>query len=235
MPLPSIPLEHAGPRLVCSLVVALLALTCSPGAEERSDSDDDETYAGRTLEDPVPKPDITLNRVSDGRPFDFRERTEGTLTLLFLGYTHCPDVCPVHMANLAAVLRDLPLEVRREIRVVFVSTDPRRDTPERIREWLDGFDPAFIGLRGTRSEIAALEDALGVPRSVVDGAGEAGSGPPGRGPEGESDDYFVGHAAQVLAFERDDTARVAYPWGTRQRDWLRDLPRLVSRDAPDGA
>lgn len=230
MSLPSIPLQYVGPRLVVSLAAVVLAVACSPGADGRSDSGDDEEYAGRTLEDPVPKPDFTLSRVSDGRPFDFRERTEGTLTLLFLGYTHCPDVCPVHMANLAAVLRDLPLEVRREIRVVFVSTDPRRDTPERIREWLDGFDPSFIGLRGTRSEIAALEDALGVPRSVVDG-GEADSG----AAEGAPDDYFVGHAAQVLAFERDDTARVAYPWGTRQQDWLRDLPRLVSRGAPDGS
>lgn len=225
---PLLPPLHAILRIGSLLGVLLLA-ACSAGQDAGEDAAagdlDDATeaeYAGRSLPEPVPKPDFTLSRVSDGTAFDFRERTRGTLTLLFLGYTHCPDVCPVHMANLAAVLGDLPLEARREIRVVFVSTDPERDTPERIREWLDRFDPSFIGLRGSRDEVAAIEEALDVPPSAVDE------------PDGDPDDYFVGHAAQVFAFEPDDSARVVYPWGTRQRDWLRDLPRLTGSDASRG-
>ena len=66
-----------------------------------------------------------------------------------------------------------------------------------------------------------MEDSLGLPRSVVD---------PGEGPE---DEYFVGHAGQVLAFDRDGVARAAYPWGIRQRDWRRDLPRLVRGEWPE--
>lgn len=172
------------------------------------------------LESPVPLPDAVLES-HDGEPFDLRADTGGEVTLVFFGYTHCPDICPVHMANLAAVFRDLPLEVTREIDVLFVTTDPERDTNERLREWLGALHPRFVGLRGDRESIVALEEAMGIPVSVVSPDEETADG-----------GYFVGHAAQVLAFTADDTARVAYPWGTRQRDWLRDLPRLVRGETP---
>lgn len=200
------------PAVLCA---AAFACTSGPGADRGGDG-----LAGEELQTPVPKPSFTLTEVEDGRPYRFREETEGYLTLLFFGYTHCPDVCPVHMANLGEVMRDLPLEVERRIRVVFVSTDPERDTRERIREWLAGFHPSFVGLRGSREEVRAIEEELGLTASVVQGHDRG------------DDDYVVGHAAQVLAFEADDTARVAYPWGTRQRDWLRDLPELVARREP---
>lgn len=196
---------------------AVLACSGGPGADPA-----DGAYAGEELSEPVAKPSFTLTEVEEGRPYRFREETDGYLTLLFFGYTHCPDICPVHMANLGEVMRDLPLEVERRIRVVFVSTDPERDTRERIREWLAGFHPSFVGLRGTREEVRAIEEELGLAASVVQGHGDG------------DEDYVVGHAAQVLAFEADDTARVAYPWGTRQRDWLRDLPKLVARDGAAG-
>jgi protein SCO1/2 len=125
------------------------------------------------------------------------------------------------MANLAAVFRDLPLEVTRQVDVLFVTTDPERDTAARLESWLGALHPRFVGLRGTREQIVALEAEMGIPVSVVS-------------PDEETRDggYFVGHAAQVLAFTADDTARVAYPWGTRQRDWIRDLPRLVRGEVP---
>lgn len=177
-------------------------------------------WAGERLDEPVSRPDFVLTD-DRGRPFDFRAETRGHVTLLFFGYTHCPDVCPVQMANLAEVLRDLPLEISRELKVVFVTTDPERDTPERLREWLGALHPAFIGLRGTRQEVRALEESLGITPSVVR--------------ESDPGGYFVGHAAQVIAFGADGPARLVYPWGTRQRDWLRDLPRLVRETSPERA
>lgn len=230
--------SRPGGRLLPVLALALLAVGvvsgCSPGGDDRTAGDassgsasgvpSDRLYGGVPLEAPVARPDFVLTDVSDGEPFRFREETEGLLTLVFVGYTHCPDVCPVHMANLAAVLPELPREVSDRIRVVFISSDPERDTPERIRTWLSSFDPSFIGLRGTRKEIRAVEQALGLPPSVVeeDRTRDGGASE-------EREDYFVGHAAQVLAFEMDDTARVGFPWGTRQRDWRRALPRLVRK------
>lgn len=195
------------------LAGALLACGPSGGAAPPSEG-------AVALATPVALPSAVLES-HDGRAFDLRGDTPGDVTLVFFGYTHCPDICPVHMANLAAVFRDLPLEVTRRIDVLFITTDPERDTPERLQEWLGRLHPRFVGLRGSREQVTALEAEMGIPVSVVS-------------PEEETSDggYFVGHAAQVLAFTADDTARVAYPWGTRQRDWLRDLPRLVRGETP---
>lgn len=162
---------------------------------------------------PTPKPDFTLTTTT-GEPFDFRQETAGKVTLLFFGYTHCPDVCPVHMANIAAVLHKLPPDVAREVAVVMVTVDPERDTPQRLREWLDTFDGSFVGLLGSPDEINAIQQQIGLPAAVKIA--------------GEGDEYFMGHAARVIAFTADDSAHVAYPFGTRQEDWAHDLPLLVA-------
>lgn len=174
---------------------------------------DETSLSGVVLADPIPKPSFTLED-TEGRPFAFQERTAGKLTLLFFGYTHCPDVCPVHMANLAAVLNDLPLETRQQIEVVFISADPDRDTPERIREWLDTFDKRFIGLRGSLEEVNAILAELRLA-PVIHGEPDADG------------NYVVGHPAQILAFTPDGLLRAMYPFGTRQTDWAQDLPRLL--------
>jgi protein SCO1/2 len=178
-----------------------------------------DAFVGVSLADPPTMPAISLPD-QHGRPFPLADSTRGYVTLLFVGYTNCPDVCPVHLANLAAVIRDLSPSQARRLRTVFVTADPERDTAERLREWLGALHPEFVGLRGTREEINALEAALGLPASVVE---------PGATP-GE---YFVGHASQILAFDENGRARASYPWGVRQRDWKRDLPRLLAGDWPD--
>ena len=191
----------------------LLALGLAAQRSRGGAGDDDGGLTGVVLAQPVPKPAFTLHD-TDGQPFRFREQTAGKLTLLFFGFTHCPDICPVHMANLAEVLRDLPRETRDQIVVVFVSADPERDTPERIREWLDAFDRRFIGLRGSVEEVNAVLAELRMP-SVVHGEPDANG------------DYVVGHPAQILAFTPDGLLRALYPFGTRQADWAHDLPRLL--------
>ncbi len=168
---------------------------------------------GTVLAEPWPKPEFTLTG-TDGRSFDFKKDTEGYVTLLFFGYTHCPDICPVHMANLGAVLHKLPPGTADQVRVVFVTTDPERDTPERLREWLDNFDPRFIGLAGSLDSVNAIQRRIGLAPAM-------------RIP-GDGDDYTMGHAAQIIAYTKDDLAHVVYPFGTRQEDWAHDLPILVT-------
>jgi protein SCO1/2 len=197
------------------LLAALIAGGCG-SADSARESDDDKGTAelrGTRLATPIPRPDFSLID-TEGVEYDFQARTEGYVTLLFFGYTHCPDVCPVHMANVAAALDQVGWQTRRQVKVVFVTTDPDRDTPDRIREWLDRFDSTFAGLRGTVEEVAAIQDALDLPPSVIPSEPTAG--------------YEVGHAAQVLAFSPSGVATVAYPFGTRQADWVHDLPLLVA-------
>ena len=205
-------------------VGALVALACAGPRPESAASDTRSSLRGTELVPSWPKPDFTLTD-TDGHPFDFRARTDGFVTLLFFGYTHCPDVCPVHMGNIAAVLRDLDYADRSRIRVVFVTTDPERDSLPTLRAWLDRFDPSFVGLRGTAGKVDEIQAALHLPAAVRQ---PSRPGPlPGA--------YAVGHAAQVIAFTADGRARVVYPFGTRQSDWAHDLPRLVDTEVwPEG-
>lgn len=191
-------------------VVGLAVVGCGPDAS--ADAANQRGYRGIVFDPPLPKPDFTLTD-TEGEPFDFRRETEDKLALLFIGFTHCPDICPVHMANIAAVLDQMP-EVAARTEVVFITADPERDTPERLRDWLNAFDRGFVGLRGTSEEVHRIEDALHLARSIV--------------PDTAAEEYTVGHAAQVIAFSPDGSAHVVYPFGTRQEDWAHDLPRLLN-------
>ena len=160
------------------------------------------------------QPEFTLTD-TEGRAFDFGAETQGYMTLLFFGYTNCPDICPVHMANIGAALKKLPYSVTSKVKVVFVTADPERDTPERIREWLDHFDTGFVGLTGTLEEIAVAEREVKIAPSQ-------------RVPREDGEGYDVGHAARVIAFTRDGAGRFLYPFGTRQSDWATEIPALVA-------
>jgi protein SCO1 len=196
--------------------------------DDDPDPDDPDTWNGALLHEPDPRPDFTLTDADTGEPFDFGAETGGQLTLLFFGYTSCPDICPIQMHILAQALRQSGMP---QPTVVFVGTDTERDTPERIREFLDQHNSDFVGLTGTPEEIAAAEAAAGVPASMV--LPDDTSGDP---VDEGSDDYLVGHASQVIAYTPDDLAHVVYPEGTRQQDWTTDLPRLLEEfGSPSGA
>src|SRR5262245_42758995 len=98
---------------------------------------------------------------TDGKPFNFAERTAGKLTFLAFGYLNCPDVCPVHMANLATVIGKLAPSERMRTAVVFVSVDPERDSLPAIRKWLDAASPEFIGLTGSRASLDTAQSSVG--------------------------------------------------------------------------
>src|SRR3982750_1080321 len=111
-----------------------------------------ESYRGGLVTPPLPKPRFVLTDTS-GAPFDFWNRTQGSVTLLFFGYTECPDQCPLHMAKIGVALKSLPPGVADQVKPVFVTTDPARDTPAVLRRWLDHFDPHFVGLTGTEAAL----------------------------------------------------------------------------------
>lgn len=190
-------------------LLAALAGACHAPDQELSPSG----FVGAEVVTPTAVPAVVLTG-TDGAPFDLRAATHGKVSLVFFGYTNCPDICPVHLANLAAVLDKMPDDVQRQVQVIFVTTDPARDSLPRLREYVQQFDRRFIGLGGSDSLIRAAELGFGLSPAVKDSVG-----PDGR--------YAVGHAAQVIAVTADGMARVWYPAGTRQRDWAHDLPLLV--------
>ncbi|WP_131745886.1 SCO family protein [Frankia sp. Cppng1_Ct_nod] len=203
----------AGSLTVLTLVIA----GCSSGSESAvtivDGSGASTGLRGTALTRPIDKPTLNLTDTA-GQPFDLRSRTAGKVTLLFFGYTHCPDVCPTTMADIAAALEAVPTSVRSQVATVFVSTDPERDTGEVLAQWLGQFDPSFIGVRGTLAQVRAQADALGIPLEE-----------PVRQANGT---YTVTHGTQVIAFTKDDKARVLYLAGTQVADYAHDLSILVN-------
>lgn len=172
-----------------------------------------DTYRGGLVRPPLPKPRFVLTDTS-GAAFDFRQKTEGYVTLLFFGYTNCPDECPMHMSNLGAALKKLPASVADQVKLIFVTTDPARDSPAVVRRWLDSFDRHFIGLTGTEQAIEFVEGAAGVPLAT--------KSRPANGA------YGVAHANFVFAYSKDNFAHLVYPGGVSLADWVHDLPRLIN-------
>jgi protein SCO1/2 len=193
------------------LVIGLLLASCAGGISTGR-------LRGEVVEDPQPKPSFTLTD-TEGNPYDFAAETSGRLTLLYFGYTNCPDICPVQLAQIAETLDQHP-DIAGEAEVVFVTVDPLRDTPQVLRDFLDNFSSRFVGLTGTPEEIAAAQVAADVPPATITGDGE---------------DYDVDHAGWVTAYTADGLGRALYPFGTRQNVWSNDLPILMDMsDAASG-
>jgi len=174
-----------------------------------------------------PRPDFVLT-AADGSSYDFRQRTAGRPTVLFFGYTSCPDVCPTTMADLAAGLRSLDPNVADQVQVVFVTTDPARDTPAVLADYLARFDTRFLGLTGSAEQVAAAQTAAGVPlaEEVPERAGHAH----GHAEPHLSGDYLVAHGSTLTAYGSDDTEVVSWRAGTLPEDYAADLSVIVEED-----
>lgn len=176
-------------------------------------------WEGAVLDVAQSKPDINLTD-TDGNPYSLIEETEGQLTILMFGYTNCPDICPISLATLGSAMKDMPPEDANRIRMVFVTADPERDTPEVLDEYLGKFHPSFVGLVGTVEEIDAAQRLVDdLPIAVREEPDEDGK-------------YAVGHATQMIAYQNDGWARIVYPFGTRAEHWKRDIPRLLNGEFP---
>jgi protein SCO1/2 len=206
----------SGPRLLFGLaaIIVLIVAGVSGYLVTRSDDEEPADYVGAVINEPVPMPDAVLTD-DDGKPFDLRTETDGFVTLLYVGYTHCPDICPTHLYEMSEAIKRLPEKTAEQVKVVFVTADPERDTPEVMKAYVDTFDPNFIGLTGTREETDAFQETLGIPVATRT---DLGGG-----------NYAVNHAAYVIAFTKDQVAYTVYPSGMGMKEWLNDLPLLVSK------
>ena len=192
-----------------------------------SDSRDGSAFHGTFVDPPIDRPDLTLEDTS-GNAFSLSDRPADEVTVVFFGYTHCPDLCPTTMADLAEARRQLPPAVRDLVTVVFVTEDPARDSPAVLREWLDGMDRQFVGLLGGNVETTrALQDlylpatrTIPTPQQPVIHP-EDGHDHPG--------DYGVDHPGIVYAFGPGG-ASVIYSGGTTPSQYAEDFARLATEN-----
>ncbi|MGI5138651.1 MULTISPECIES: SCO family protein [unclassified Streptomyces] len=180
--------------------------------------------AGTVLDQPFAKPDLVLTD-THGKKYDLRAETKGKPTLIYFGYTHCPDVCPLTMNNLAVAKKEvekskeLTQAQKDSLRIVFVTTDPERDTPTALSTWLGGIDPDVVGLTGDFATIQAGARSLGISIEA---------------PKKEKDGKIVStHGTQVIAFSpKTDGGYVVYGEDATVDDYIKDLPKIVKGENP---
>ncbi|MFF4800238.1 SCO family protein [Streptomyces sp. NPDC001351] len=206
------------------LAAATLTLSaCGSGDDSNSPvavvSEDTSQKAATVLDKPFEKPDLVLTDTT-GKKYDFRKETAGRPTLIYFGYTHCPDICPLTMNNIAVAKKQLPKAEQDKLRVVFVTTDPQRDTPAELGKWLKGIDPQFVGLTGDFATIQAGARTLGISIEPTHKDKKTGK-------------TVSVHGTQVIAFSpKTDGGYVLYDEDAQVDDYTKDLPKIIKGENP---
>ncbi|GEP37193.1 SCO family protein [Nocardioides psychrotolerans] len=196
--------------LAAALLTVLVASGCGGGASA------DDGFNGKALDNPLPVPDIALSDTS-GNDFSLAADTDKRLSLVFFGYSNCPDICQTVMGQLAGAINRLDDADREQVEVIFVTTDPARDTETALRRYLDRFNPDFIGLTGDIDTIIDVGRPLAV--YVNDGV---------ELPTGGFD--LGGHSTQITAIDSDDQAPVYWSQDTSQSEFADDIHTLLGEE-----
>ncbi|MDT9695641.1 SCO family protein [Streptomyces sp. P17] len=206
------------------LAAATLTLSaCSSGDDNASpvtvvSEETGSEKAAIVLDKPFEKPDLVLTD-TNGKEYDLRKETAGKPTLIYFGYTNCPDVCPLTMNNVAVAKKQLTKAEQDELRVVFVTTDPERDTASALGKWLRGIDSQVVGLTGDFDTIQAGARSVGITIE-----------PPYKDKNGK---MVSTHGTQVVAFSpKTDGGYVLYTEDATVDDYTKDLPKLIKGEKP---
>jgi protein SCO1/2 len=184
-----------------ALLALVAAVACRPAGPE---------YYGTTFEGGKPAADFELTD-QHGRPFRLEDR-RGKVVVLFFGFVHCPDVCPVTLSNWARIQRELD---RDDVEFVFVTVDPERDTPERVREHLAIFSDRIHGLTGTLEQLEPVYKAYGIFRRKSQFSSSAAG-------------YVIDHSAVMMLLDREGRLRVTFPFDADADQVAHDVRRLLA-------
>ncbi|MEX1297022.1 MAG: SCO family protein [Candidatus Limnocylindrales bacterium] len=166
------------------------------------------TTASAAFGDPVPAPALDGLLNPDRSAFDVTS-LQGRPTLVFFGYTHCPDVCPATIGELFGVFEEEP-----DAQAVFVSVDPERDTPEFLEEWTTYLPENLHAVTGTPGAIRRAADGWGVKYARVETTSTAG--------------YTMSHTADLYLLDEDGQLLTTYPFGTTSAEIVEDLRALAA-------
>jgi protein SCO1/2 len=153
-------------------------------------------------EQPVSPALVNVEASTIGGPFALTDQTGKRVasaalikgpTLIYFGYTFCPDICPLTLANVSRVLRNLG-DKAKNVRVLFVTVDPNRDTLPVLKKYTESFGPEVVGLRGNADQIAALAKRYRVAYSVT--------------PEKDGKPYTVTHSSAIYVFDQTGKVRL---------------------------
>ena len=200
--------------LLAALLTAGVLLSGCGGAT--GDDGSGPTVTAQKVQPPFTLTDTALTDTG-GQPFSLTADTGKPLTLVFFGYTHCPDICQLVMSSLSSAMTRLDQADRERVDVVFVTTDPKRDDPATLRTYLDRLDPGFIGLTGRLEEVVAVAKEVGV--FVADGEQLASGG------------FDLGaHGSQIIAVNGDDVAPYYWHEDTSADQFADDIHQILAEE-----
>lgn len=172
-------------------------------------------FAGSIVPDRPFSVDATvLRETRNGREISLATDLDHRLTLLFFGYTHCPDICPMVLSSIASAMSRLDEAERRQVQVMFVSTDPSRDSASRINTYLAHIDPTFVGLRTSIVDVARIAKSVGV-FVAVGGPLPSGGYDPGA------------HGTLTIAIDQGGHAPVYWPMETSAAQYATDVSFML--------
>jgi protein SCO1/2 len=154
-------------------------------------------------------PDFSV-RGSDGAALTL-SHYRGKVVVLGFGYTHCPNVCPATLAVLAQAHRQLGA-LGSQVQIIYLTVDPERDSPERLKQFLAAFDPTFVGGTGSAAQMAAVRTSYGVTAEKV----------------GTGRDYGVAHSSFIYLITREGKLRALMPFGHKADDYVHDISMLLN-------
>ncbi len=165
---------------------------------------------GYQINPPAQASDFSLPD-SNGQSFSL-DQHKGQIVLIYFGYSNCPDICPTTLAQLEQVKKLLGKQASN-LEVVFITIDPSRDTAERLKGYLAGFDPQFVGLTGTLQDLQPVWKAYGVYQL-----------PPAATSASDSE---IDHSSHVYLIDKQGNLRLTYPFGTSVDDMVQDISYLL--------
>ncbi|HEX7684594.1 MAG TPA: SCO family protein [Trinickia sp.] len=163
-------------------------------------------------------PDLSFTLTEDTGKAVTASAFRGKTTLVYFGYTHCPDVCPETMARLMQVLEKLPAADAKQVRILFISVDPARDTPQALHDYVTAFDAQHIrGLTGTDAQVESLAKRYRVAYQMEK--------------RDANGNYEVTHSSAVYVFDRDGHARLLATSSDTPDAIAHDLQRVIEHGA----
>lgn len=200
-------------RIYRAITLLLLSLALSAPLCAAENQNQSSGFKSGVFDPPRAAPDFELQGSNDAALKLSAYR--GKIVALAFGFTHCPRVCPVTLANLAQVATKLGAS-SSELQVLFITVDPERDSPARLREFLSFFNPAFLGGTGEKAKLEALRQAYGVTatRAASDNA-KLG--------------YEVHHSSSIYLIDRAGKLRLLVPFGKPADDILHDVKLLMQK------
>lgn len=202
-----------GPRALLLVLVVVLSTVLAACSSSSSEPAADGGLHGAELDVPYEASDLPL-RTTSGEERSLAD-VENDLTLVFFGYTRCPDICGIVMSTIASAVNQLDDDLRDRVDMVFVTTDPARDDEKELRAYLDRYDPEFEGLTGDLGRI--VEAGLSVKVAVEEGEKLPSGG------------YEVVHSDHVVGLDAEGLGQVVWTKDVSATQMAADIETLLNR------